>query len=1115
MTAPTLPAKHVHMCLELCVKSYQWENFDRAALRDFFDVQVVGDSTTNTRLLIAQYKHVLSVDSVNLVIACKGTEFGKLTKNMQSKVALEDVVIALIDPKNTSDRHLQDGAKDLLSDFLIAPHNMPDLGAGVAVHYGFFRAAHSVVEGLIAHLRAILPPNKDVTVTFTGHSLGAAVATLLTVMIRARLAHMCRELSVALVTFGSPHVGNAMFANAVASSVFHVQRYASRLDPIPKLLGFAPSPYVHVCQETTMKENYVRQSVDFANNVLNASPSSGPEITAANIGKLLSDNLVRVHGIDEYKRSILHGDDITKPLLTLGGHAYRMLRHKGEENGSAQGHIPKTLADMKNLFPRAKSALGVGNAAGGVASAAAAGPLLLVSAGASIVAAGASIYTAAKVHEVQVQVKAVQSAVDAVKVDTVSIVEGQHAMRSEMAEHFNVVETQVSAVHTSLQEAANQTAANAEEMRQSFLALQITANQHHAHTLAEMQRLHTLGNEWQAHLHGSTQAVVLQALSQNTERVIDSIVSNSKRVISEVHRMRAADITARNEKNCAELLGALNHYAMSRDPDGKLALLVEIELQHMGHRVDALVLSAGLHATVPFLDALAHAEVTLGLLMRMVGLCVSKWVQNGDGIAARLYSLREWVDKLHVCLGRLVHIRVMLAADVTTSSGRLPPISYCLTQSFASLLGITAEDAADLASDYASQGMQADVERAFALNPLCVRAHAVRIHSYPFALSTDGEVRPMTSVEIDSSVRAKLLSTGPELARDDVAIFLDVCAASSAKEEGNECALDLLLLAALRLQDLSLVRDHSAVLAAVDIALPLLVRSWDPARAQYHAAAVRVTGRALKALQSAILFDRSIATVKTVGDISVEEISLAMQQLLCVCDRFGCLADIDTGLVEEVTRAALGTQCIAPYFLEHIERTFGYPSSSVSGMQLAEARRAVVPAVTDELEELWPGLQHDTTDALVVKALKFRGNRTKSWPREHCELPEAICCLVHLQELYATGLHLTTIPRSIQCLQHLRTLSLAGNDIEQLPDELGELISLEFLDVARNSLLGLPASLEKLVKLETLILSKNRIGLLPRVVFQLAGTKLVRLEIDAAVTVDPTLPASVSVLTMA
>jgi pimeloyl-ACP methyl ester carboxylesterase len=1115
--ASRLPPKHVHMCLELCVKSYEWENLDRQALRKYFlDAQVIGDTTTNTRMVVAPYRHDADSGSINVMVACKGTEFGKIANNMHEKSGVEDILLALIDPTDTSDQHLQDGAKDLLSDSLFALHKPPDIGDGVVVHYGFHRAAQSVVDGLIDHLKTVLSPNKDAIVTFTGHSLGAAVATLLTAMTRKRLARFCRNLSVSLVTFGSPHVGNTAFADVVTSSAFHVQRYASRLDLIPKLLGFLPSVYVHVGPETTMRENGVRQSVDFANNILNASPGCGPGITAANIGKFLSDNLVRVHGIDEYKRYFLLGDDITKPLLTLGGHAYKLLREKDEKNGD----IPKTLVAMKNLLPDAKSATSVvGNAAGGVVSAAAAGPLLLVSAGASIVAAGASIYTAVKVHEVQAQVKTLQNAVDAVKMDTITIVEGQHAMHSVMKERFSAVETGVNAVYTGVHRAATQAAANTEEMRQSFQALQVTSDQQHADTLAEMQRLHTLDEQWQVHLHGSTQAVVLQALSQSTERIIENIESNSDRVIAEVHSVQVAKITKSNGKHRAKLQGVLSHYAKNRDPDGKLALLLEVGLQRMGACVDALVVCAVQRAVVPFLDTLAHTEATLELLMQMVGLCVSKWEQNGGSIASKLICQRDWVDKLHVWLGRLVHIRIMLASDATadaaTVSGRLPPICYRLTQYFVSLVGVAAEEAADLATNYASQAGQADMERAFALNPLCVRGHAVRLHSYAYAMSVNGELRPMTPVELDCNMRSLLLSTSPELSRDDIAVLMDVCAASSAKKEEDGCSLDLLLLAALRLQDLSLADDRGGVLAAVDIALPLLVRSWDPARLQYRAAAVRVTSRALKALQSAILFDRSIAIIKSVDDISVEEISLAMQQLLCVCDRFGCLAEIDADLVEEVTRAALSTPYIAPYFLEHVERTFGSPLSSVSGMQLAKARRSVVPAVTDDLDELWPGLKHETSDSLIVRILKFRGSRTKSGPRELCELPEAICCLVHLQELYAAALHLTTIPRSIQCLQRLRTLSLAGNDIEQLPDELGELTSLEFLDVARNSLLGLPSSMEKLVNLETLILSRNRIGLLPRVVFQLAGTKLVRLEIDAAVTVDPTLLASVSVLTIA
>ena len=90
---------------------------------------------------------------------------------------------------------------DLLTDFDALPVQS-DLGG--RVHHGFKRAVDSVWGGGLGEFLSGLGPS--VTVWLTGHSLGAALATL--------AAAKCERLD-GLYTFGSPRAGDGAFARAL------------------------------------------------------------------------------------------------------------------------------------------------------------------------------------------------------------------------------------------------------------------------------------------------------------------------------------------------------------------------------------------------------------------------------------------------------------------------------------------------------------------------------------------------------------------------------------------------------------------------------------------------------------------------------------------------------------------------------------------------------------------------------------------------------------------------------------------------------------------------------------------------------------------------------------
>ena len=109
----------------------------------------------------------------------------------------------------------------------------PDPDAdGILVHEGFWRAANLLWEdfGALSGLRTYLAARRTATpalrLWFTGHSFGAALATLSAY----RLGH-----AHSLHTFGSPRVGNIHFANAFSRQGIPHYRVVHRHDIVPSM----------------------------------------------------------------------------------------------------------------------------------------------------------------------------------------------------------------------------------------------------------------------------------------------------------------------------------------------------------------------------------------------------------------------------------------------------------------------------------------------------------------------------------------------------------------------------------------------------------------------------------------------------------------------------------------------------------------------------------------------------------------------------------------------------------------------------------------------------------------------------------------------------------------
>lgn len=111
------------------------------------------------------------------------------------------------------------------------------LAAGTHVHAGFHRALDEIWSGLHEYLESIWSEGSGKTIWFTGHSLGAALATLAADRFGAGKAG-------GLYTFGSPRVGDDIFKANFASPCY---RFVNNTDVVPHV----PPPgllanYVHV-----------------------------------------------------------------------------------------------------------------------------------------------------------------------------------------------------------------------------------------------------------------------------------------------------------------------------------------------------------------------------------------------------------------------------------------------------------------------------------------------------------------------------------------------------------------------------------------------------------------------------------------------------------------------------------------------------------------------------------------------------------------------------------------------------------------------------------------------------------------------------------------------------
>lgn len=127
----------------------------------------------------------------------------------------------------------------------------PKAGDDVQVHDGFSKAHGRTADTVLATVKAGLAKNNASKIAITGHSLGAAIATMDAVMLRQNLDP---SVEISTVVFGLPRGGNQAWADLVDSELGGNFTFITHKDdPVPlvppRFIG-----YQHSAGEVHIKE---------------------------------------------------------------------------------------------------------------------------------------------------------------------------------------------------------------------------------------------------------------------------------------------------------------------------------------------------------------------------------------------------------------------------------------------------------------------------------------------------------------------------------------------------------------------------------------------------------------------------------------------------------------------------------------------------------------------------------------------------------------------------------------------------------------------------------------------------------------------------------------------
>lgn len=167
--------------------------------------------------------------------------------------------------------------------------------SGCRVHAGFLSSYNGSKDQVKAALAQAKAQNPGYSIVFTGHSLGAAIATLAAADLRqqgfnvALVSRLFFEKVLQLIidqyTYGSPMVGNDAFANFVTKQGGGNYRITHAYDAVPKLPGYLLA-YRHVSPEywfpTASGQPFGTGDVRMSSGILNLLGNQGTLMATIN-----------------------------------------------------------------------------------------------------------------------------------------------------------------------------------------------------------------------------------------------------------------------------------------------------------------------------------------------------------------------------------------------------------------------------------------------------------------------------------------------------------------------------------------------------------------------------------------------------------------------------------------------------------------------------------------------------------------------------------------------------------------------------------------------------------------------------------------------------------------
>lgn len=176
----------------------------------------------------------------------------------------EEIVVAIRGSSN-----LRNFLTDAAFPYVPCPY-----GVGCLVHVGFDVAWKEVMDAIDEAVNTALQQNPNYDIVITGHSLGGAVATLVATHFRSN------GCAVAEFTYGSPRVGNIIFAQYASSQNGTTYRVTHESDPVPRLppllLGYrhlSPEYWLHNGEST--QNDYHISDIEKCNGYINLACNSG------------------------------------------------------------------------------------------------------------------------------------------------------------------------------------------------------------------------------------------------------------------------------------------------------------------------------------------------------------------------------------------------------------------------------------------------------------------------------------------------------------------------------------------------------------------------------------------------------------------------------------------------------------------------------------------------------------------------------------------------------------------------------------------------------------------------------------------------------------------------